>query len=625
LRPQTQETEPALALIEDQTQGEGGVHVRTPPSFASIASEGLLLFLLCILPVAINPFGVLAVEPLKSSLLRGTAALLAATWLAHRFTGRPGVDVGAHPVVRTGLALVGLAAVSTVLSLDATLSFFGSFDRGMGWLSLGADAVLLVVSADLLSDSDRRERALTALLVGAIVPCGYMLLQRVGIDPINWQARGAPGSTLGSPTFLGGYLVIVAPFAAYRVVTMARAALSGRQSLAYASYLALLLIVCAVVLLTTIRAPLLGLGMGLVTFAALSRGRWQLGRGELVAAAAVLVVGVGVALATAGGGGLRSFERFSTIGGAVDSSSLRLTVWQDSVATLVGDPRRLLIGYGDDMQAVVFEHREAIVRRTPVELWDRAHNVLLDTWLVHGLVGMVALVALVWFALRSAWRGRAGGSLLAAAVLAALVGHLVEVFFAFHSVTTGALFWVLLGFAASFTPRRLGKPATCDRQMAILGVASAVLLMPLLVTPAVADWLYGTARRSNFEVGARLEEQAAAWVPWIEELPRAAGLDWQQVSNRRRDGEAAARAEQDLLEAARRAPFAPEPQVRLTRLYLGRADADLAEAACQRAIANGPYRATVWDACAQVSEQRGLAVEAAERRARADAVRQPAT
>ena len=584
-------------------------------------AEAILLVLLVVLPAAIDPAGVLAIEPIKASLLRASAALLAAAWLADRLTGAPRVDVGAHPVIRAGLALVGFAAISTALSIEPALSLFGSFDRGMGWLNLAAGAVLLVVTADLLSDARRRERAIGALLLGAIVPCGYMLVQSVGLDPINWGTRGTPGSTLGSPTFLGGYLVMLAPFAAYRVVAGARSALHGGPSLAYAGWLALLLVMCVVVLLTTIRAPLLGLSAGSITFAALARGRRGIGRKELASAAAVLVAAGALAVATGGITGLRGFERFLSIGGAVDSSSQRLTVWQESVAALLGDPARLVFGYGDETQAVVFEHREAIVRRTPVELWDRAHDLALDSWLTHGLVGLAALVAVIWFALREAWFARASGSLVASAVFAALLGHVAEVSFAFHSVVTGALFWVLLGMAASLRPRWLRKPIGQSVRLAGAAVVAALLAGPLLMAPAMADFAYGMARRSNFEVGAQLEEQAAAWVPWVEELPRMAGLDWLQVANRRGDQQAAARAEQDLREAAERAPLAPEPQVRLARLYLGRGELDAAEAACAPAIANGPYRATVWDACAEVSTRRGLADEAAERKGRADAVR----
>jgi tetratricopeptide (TPR) repeat protein len=245
--------------------------------------------------------------------------------------------------------------------------------------------------------------------------------------------------------------------------------------------------------------------------------------------------------------------------------------------------------------------------------------------LSSGLIGVGALSLILILAVRSAVQARAAapGNLLPAVILAALAGHLVEVAFAFHTVVTSAIFWILLGLAASLTPRRVTNRLPFRPRLAAVASAIGVLLLPVMAVPAVADGLYGAARRSDYEIGARLEEQAAAWAPWVEELPRAAGLDWQQVANRRADPAAGVRAEQDLREAAERAPLLPTPYVRLARLYLARGDLGAADQACQRAISSGPYRATSWDVCADVSTARGLTDEAGQRRRRADGLRQP--
>ena len=85
---------------------------------AARVAEGTWLALLVLLPAAFNPAGVLAFEPLKTSLLQAGAVVIAVTWLAHRLLRPPTVDVGAQPVVRAGLALIGLAAVSSALSIE---------------------------------------------------------------------------------------------------------------------------------------------------------------------------------------------------------------------------------------------------------------------------------------------------------------------------------------------------------------------------------------------------------------------------------------------------------------------------------------------------------------------------
>jgi predicted Zn-dependent protease len=154
-------------------------------------------------------------------------------------------------------------------------------------------------------------------------------------------------------------------------------------------------------------------------------------------------------------------------------------------------------------------------------------------------------------------------------------------------------------------------------------LVSGLALVPFLVTPGIADAIYGQARRSDYVDGAQLEEIAAAWAPWVEELPRAAGLDWQRVAAIRDDAAARARAEADLLEAAARAPAQPLPQQRLSRWYLLTGDVTRAELACQRALERGPYRAAAWDACADVADAQGRTETAELRRARAEVLRLP--
>ena len=583
---------------------------------ARMIAEALYLVLLVVLPAALNPLGVLAFEPLKASMLRAGAALLAAAWLVYRFCGGSRLEVGSNPVVRAGIAVIALAALSTALSIEPALSFFGSFDRGMGWLSLAAGGVLLITGADLFADERRRERAVRALVLGAAVPCAYALVQRAGLDPLHWTDLGAPGSTLASPTFLGGYLVMVAPFAAYLVISHARDA-----SLVYAGWLALAIAIAGVTVLTTIRAPLLGLIAGVMTFAALARGRRRIGRLEIAAASGLLVLALALAIAAAGPSGIAGLQRFTNIARASDSSVERLTTWQDALRLPLGNAFRIVLGYGPEAQQALFERAEATVRITQSEQWDRAHDLLLDTWLTGGLAGVAALLVLLVSAVRATWAARDRARLLSAAVLAALVAHLVETAFAFETVVTSALFWAILALAAGLSTKPASTIGRGRPRLAIVAGVAGLAVAPLLVTPAAADALYGSARRSDYLAGAQLKEVAAAWAPWVEELPRSAALDWQQVASRRNDPSARARAEADLQTAARRAPFDPVPRLRLTRFYLAQDQLEQAEQACQAALTLAPYRASAWDACTDVSRRSARADEAAARRARAEELR----
>ena len=160
-----------------------------------------------------------------------------------------------------------------------------------------------------------------------------------------------------------------------------------------------------------------------------------------------------------------------------------------------------------------------------------------------------------------------------------------------------------------------------------LGLAALLVLLGTL--------MYGRAGRAE-QVGAAQTaalraEAAARWAPWVDEMPRLAGLTWQAIGLQR-DGAAGeqllARAETQLQEAVRRGPYDPFGQLRLARLYLAwarrgpvtRTAAELlgrAEEACAPALADSPYWGRTWQGCADVGRERGQADEAAARTERA--------
>jgi O-antigen ligase len=622
-------------------------------------AEGLCLILLVTLPAIFNPFGGQPIDPIKASLLRSGAALIAASWLASRLVrAAPAADVAANPVVKAGLVVLGATTVSAALSINPRLSFFGSYYREMGWLTTAAGVVLLVVGSELWSDAGRRERIITAVLAGAVLPGAYAVVQQVGRDPVPWRNLGGPASTFGSPTFFGGFLILVAPFALYRVAVTGQAIASGGGGRAvypkYAVYLALLLILAALVTLTTIRGPLVGLVAEVLVFALLIArslpGRVR--RLALAAAAAFLVLTLALSVAAAGSAGLQGLARFvgaSRSGTNPTSSFLsasdRLVVWSAALPLPLGSPLRALVGFGPEMQLPALQGAEPAARTTPTEggQWDRAHNLFVDTWLTGGALGVAALLALLATLARELWRTMSDGTgrepLLAAALLAGLVGHLVEVTFSFETVVTGSLFWVLVALGAAliqprFAPTRIASGRARGVAVAAAGVAG-VLLVPVLWAPSIADNLYGRATRADQSGAVRTAavraEVAANWAPWVAEMSRLAGLSWQAVGLQR-DGEAGeqllARAESQLQEAVRRGPYDPFGHLRLARLYLAwarrgpltRTADDLlgkAEQACALALEDSPYLPRTWQGCAEVSRERGQVDEAATRTERA--------
>src|SRR2546430_16565954 len=91
-------------------------------------------------------------------------------------------------------------------------------------------------------------------------------------------------------------------------------------------------------------------------------------------------------------------------------------------------------------------------------------------WLTGGALGVLALVAVVATVGRTMWRVAREGTgqqpLLAAAILAGVVGPLVEASFSFETVVTRAPFWGLVALAAGLTPLRAASAIDRSRQAA---------------------------------------------------------------------------------------------------------------------------------------------------------------
>jgi len=139
---------------------------------------------------------------------------------------------------------------------------------------------------------------------------------------------------------------------------------------------------------------------------------------------------------------------------ASGSSEVRLDIWGPALSLI---PQRPLLGCGPDVlmwcyypvYPTALRHIEA-----PNAVPDRTHNMFLDSLVETGLLGFAALLALLGTAVLVLCRlvARAptsSGRLLAAALLAALAGHMVEGFFGIEIVATQLLTWTICGAAGA--------------------------------------------------------------------------------------------------------------------------------------------------------------------------------
>jgi hypothetical protein len=301
------------------------------------------------------------------------------------------------------------------------------------------------------------------------------------------------------------------------------------------------------------------------------------------------------------------------------------------------------VGFGPEMQPAIFEQSEAIVRLSPSEEFDRGHNMLIDAWITGGVLGVVCLLAVIAFALRAgliAYRRAPRGSeegRLAAAVVAAVLAHVIEQAFAFETVVTSSFFWLTIAFACALVPTTNATArisvSSPNRGLAALILLAGIASIPLLLAPAVADGLRGAALLAdgadNPMRAAELAEQSARWSPWSAESMLLVASEHQTMAAST-DGAAAdsanMQAERELRLASELAIWDPSVQLALVRFYVDQVKQPTAsvsrttmtlqraERVCALALRAGPFRREVWQTCSDVSMLNGQTDEAEQRR-----------
>ena len=319
----------------------------------------------------------------------------------------------------TALAIILVIAAFGTLTADVpATAFFGRFYRLEGfavWLAYGA-LFFALLRWLLLS---RRESAIAdVMLLAALVPAAYAIMQSYGLDFYS-----APGSevratsTLGNPVFLGGYLAVMLPAA------VARCRIPLDRSLERVVWTALALLQAVALLLTQSRGAIVAAVIGLavlgVVIAARERKRtWLMSAGGLLAVCLMVVVSVNFVAPVRG---LAQFipglDRLlfdlgpnATLVTRLSSRSIvsRLGTWQAGIdAFSEASVPRKLFGYGpESAQPYYYPHIPASVMSAEdfrtTENFDRLHADVLDMILNFGIVGWLLHVIFFGAAIRAA-------------------------------------------------------------------------------------------------------------------------------------------------------------------------------------------------------------------------------
>lgn len=354
------------------------------------------------------------------------------------------------------LGWIAVTTIASIVGVSPWMSIPGSPNRNAGLLS-----VLIAVGAFILGastgpdPSSQRIVLRAAFLSGGLVGL-LAIAERLGFDIIVSTSSARSGSTWGSPTFLGAHMVLVLPIAIahlksasprWRAAAWACSALMGAAlvlSGTRGAWVAAL--VAAAVMLTTVRA-------GTQHHSSRRAERPTAGPPKARTAALVLagVACVGAVAVLV----MPNIDRASGVG--------RIDQWRTAVPVITDRP---ILGSGLDTQRVVLPSGiDASFERAhgSEELHDRVHNVVLDTLVTTGFIGLIALGALVFVLGRDIARS-CRREVVPTAIAAGLLGYLVTLMFAFSDPTIDPIAWLLAGLVITASTSSAGTGEASDEQ-----------------------------------------------------------------------------------------------------------------------------------------------------------------
>lgn len=449
-------------------------------------------------PLYFNVFSYRIFEPDKAALLRSVVLVATVAWCVKRLRRRP-LHLSPSAIRRLPplfLAVPGLLAItllSTATSILPRISLWGSYERGQGLYTFLAYFLLFFLTFEIAHRAVVRERILDVILLASVPVSSYAALQHYGLDILKWQTGGTATTvraigTLGNPIFLGAYLIMVIPITLARIAPALERLVRKRMVEVgpIVVYGALLVLQMLALFFAQSRGPVIGLLTGMAVGGMVLAARLR-GRYALLIGAGVLILAVGILLFARIGGLTRLTELFSP---TTRTARQRVLAWQGVVTLLRAEPVRALIGYGPGTLREVLQPflPVELARLVPDQDFDRAHNLMLDTWAEVGLLGVIAWLAVIVISLFQGLR---------------LVGIAQS---DHRRVFTGV---VALGVGLGFALPLVARQAAWVGVSIVLGLLGALAVYPIAMLMRGA----GQAPQPAGGLGMHLTKETSIWIP----------------------------------------------------------------------------------------------------------------
>ena len=430
---------------------------------------------LIVAPLFFNVFSSRVFEPDKISLVRSISLVMLLAFLVRLADGGP-FWLPAHsaggestpspaegqasrgalfgrliriPLLLPLVLLILAYAISTILSVAPSVSWWGSYQRLQGTYSFLSYVIIAVLTAAHLRSPEQLRRLQHTIILTSLPISIYGVIQHYAIDPLPWggDVITRVSANAGNPIFLAAHLIMALFLTLERIFSSFAFLLSpenGRENdsppvhdlpsaLVGGSYLFVFIVQLLAIFWTQSRGPWLGLAAGLYIFVLLlitglrpsGYRAWTAGWVGLGVAGAGFLLLVNTTNLFPGLASIPNLGRLTTLLAMEGSTNeVRLLIW-GGVSEMITPHEPLvfpdgekdavnlirpLVGYGPEAMWVAFNNfyppRLAQVEARNASP-DRSHNETWDSLAITGALGFLAYVLmfmmLFYWALR--WLG----------------------------------------------------------------------------------------------------------------------------------------------------------------------------------------------------------------------------
>lgn len=354
-----------------------------------------------------------------------------------------------NPLLIALTLFIIVSTISSLLGENFSLSFWSNYERMAGLLMLFHLLVFFVIISSVFKEQMEWFKIFVISVFVALVVSIISLLMKVDISLIGQLGTiSQAGATLGNSSFMGTYLLFNIFFAIYLIF-------KTRNNLLKIFLGGSFLIIFLALILSGARAATLSFFGGLILLFLFWLILSKRGGLRFIGFVLLMILIMGASYFT-----YLTFQQGSFVRQELMEMGFgaRLLVWQGA---LQGWLERPWLGWGLESFQLVFNQHFNPALFLPQygrEIrFDRAHNIIVDTLVTTGIVGLLTYLGIfitALYLLFKTYLKQRANFLTAGLFSSLLVAHLVQNLTVFDMVSSYMIFFLTLGFVESITSRK---------------------------------------------------------------------------------------------------------------------------------------------------------------------------